>query len=59
MEVYLLGKTSTASKERWNSTNYTQVKISVRPETAAEFKAACCCKQYIHGRRYYLFHEKV
>jgi len=32
---------SNASKQRWNAGNYTQVKISVRPELAAAFKAAC------------------
>lgn len=32
---------SNASKQRWNSANYTQVKVSVKPELAAAFKAAC------------------
>jgi len=32
---------SNASKQRWNATNYTQVKISVKPELAVAFKAAC------------------
>ena len=32
---------SNASKQRWNALNYTQVKISVRPELAAAFKSAC------------------
>jgi len=32
---------SNASKQRWNAVNYTQVKISVRPELAAAFKSAC------------------
>jgi len=36
-----LGKTSNAAKQKWNSKNYQQVKISIKPETAAAFKAAC------------------
>jgi len=30
-----------ASKQRWNSRNYVQVKVSVRPELALAFKDAC------------------
>jgi len=29
------------SKQRWIDNNYTQVKVSVKPEIAAEFKNAC------------------
>jgi len=36
-----LGKVSTKAKDRWNNAHYTQVKISVAPDTAAAFKAAC------------------
>jgi len=36
-----LGKTSNAAKQKWNSAHYSQVKASVKPETAAAFKAAC------------------
>ena len=36
-----MGKTSNESKRRWNSANYVQVKVSVRPEIAMEFKARC------------------
>ena len=32
---------ATQAKKRWNASNYTQVKVSVRPEVAASFKAAC------------------
>jgi hypothetical protein len=32
---------SNASKQRWNAANYVQVKVSVKPELAAAFKAAC------------------
>ena len=37
----MLSKTSTTAKERWNSVHYTQVKVSVKPETAIAFKEAC------------------
>jgi len=36
-----MGKTSNAAKQRWNSKNYSQVKIYVKPEISATFKAAC------------------
>ena len=36
-----MGKTSSESKWRWNSNHYTQVKVSLKPETAAAFKTAC------------------
>jgi len=36
-----LGKTSNASKQKWNACHYKQVKFSAKPETAAAFKAAC------------------
>ena len=32
---------SNASKQRWNSKNYVQIKISVKTELAASFKTAC------------------
>jgi hypothetical protein len=36
-----MGNAATQSKQRWNSKHYAQVKISVAPETASAFKAAC------------------
>lgn len=36
-----MGKTSNAVKYKWNSCHYSQVKISIKPETAAAFKSAC------------------
>jgi len=36
-----MGTQATQSKQRWNSENYTQVKVSVDPEVAAAFKEAC------------------
>jgi len=36
-----MGKTSNAVKQKWNEKNYVQVKISVKPDLAASFKAAC------------------
>ena len=32
---------ATKAKARWNAANYVQLKVSVRPEIAAAFKAAC------------------
>jgi hypothetical protein len=36
-----MGNAATHSKQRWNSKHYTQLKVSVSPETASAFKAAC------------------
>ena len=36
-----MGQTSTQSKQQWNDAHYTQVKISVKPDLAAAFKATC------------------
>ena len=36
-----MGRTSNTAKQDWNAKRYTQVKVSVRPEIAAMFKAAC------------------
>ena len=36
-----MGKTSNKVKDEWNRSNYVQIKISVKPETAEAFKAAC------------------
>jgi hypothetical protein len=36
-----MGKTSNASKQKWNAANYTQVKVSVPTELASAFKSAC------------------
>jgi len=39
--VGALGKVDNQAKTRWNAENYAQVKISVAPEVASAFKAAC------------------
>jgi len=36
-----MGATSNDAKQRWNSSRYAQVKVSVRPELAEAFKAKC------------------
>ena len=36
-----MGKTSSTAKQKWNAENYTQIKVSIKPEIAAAFKAAC------------------
>jgi len=36
-----MGKTSNASKQRWNKEHYVQVKVSVRPALAEAFKEKC------------------
>ena len=36
-----MGKTSNASKQRWNKKHYVQIKVSVQPEIAAAFKVKC------------------
>jgi hypothetical protein len=36
-----MGKTSSLSKQRWNSARYAQVNVQVAKETAAAFKASC------------------
>jgi hypothetical protein len=36
-----MGATSNTAKQRWNSNHYSQVKISVPPELAANFKEKC------------------
>ena len=39
-----MGRTSNEAKMRWNNAHYTQVKVSVQPEIAAEFKKKCQAK---------------
>jgi len=39
-----MGRTSNEAKRRWNNAHYTQVKVSVGPEIAAEFKKKCQAK---------------
>ena len=39
-----MGNTSNQAKQRWNNAHYTQVKVSVQPEIAAEFKKKCQAK---------------
>jgi len=39
-----MGKTSNQAKQQWNNTHYTQVKVSVQPEIATEFKRKCQTK---------------
>jgi len=36
-----MGKTSNAAKQKWNSDNYAQIKVSVNPAVAEAFKNAC------------------
>ena len=36
-----MGATSNESKQSWNASHYTQLKVSVPPELAATFKARC------------------
>ena len=36
-----MGKTSNNIKNKYNRENYVQIKVSVKPETAAAFKAVC------------------
>lgn len=36
-----MGLSENQTKTRWNSKNYTQVKVSVDPDVAAAFKTAC------------------
>jgi hypothetical protein len=40
-ETYQMGKTSSASKNKWNASRYTQIKIAVNPELAEAFKSLC------------------
>ena len=39
-----MGTTSNEAKQRWNSSHYTQVKVSVSQELAAAFKAKCAAE---------------
>jgi len=39
--VDAVGVTSNAAKQNWNAAHYTQIKVSVKPEIAAKFRAAC------------------
>jgi len=39
--VFQLSSAATRAKARWNAANYVQLKVSVYPEIAAAFKAAC------------------
>jgi len=36
-----MGRTSNESKQNWNKTHYTQVKVSIPPQIAAAFKEKC------------------
>lgn len=36
-----MGKTSNQSKQQWNAKNYAQLKVSLKPDTVATFRAAC------------------
>ena len=36
-----MSKATNRAKAKWNAANYTQVKVSADPATAADFKAAC------------------
>jgi hypothetical protein len=39
-----MGTTSNEAKRRWNNAHYTQIKVSVGPEIAVEFKKKCQVK---------------
>jgi hypothetical protein len=39
--MFFMGQTSNQVKQQWNDAHYTQVKISVKPNLAKAFKAAC------------------
>lgn len=39
-----MGSTSNETKQRYNTEHYTQVKVSIKPEIAAKFKAECAAK---------------
>jgi len=39
-----MGTTSNQSKQRWNHEHYTQIKVSVQPEIAENFKKKCQIK---------------
>jgi hypothetical protein len=39
-----MSKPSNAVKDRWNASHYTAIKVSVNPDIAAAFKAACADK---------------
>lgn len=36
-----MGATSNEAKQRWNSSHYTQIKVSIQPGLAEAFKAKC------------------
>jgi hypothetical protein len=36
-----MGKTSSASKNKWNAAHYAQIKIAIDPQLAEDFKALC------------------
>ncbi len=36
-----MGRTSNEAKSRWNDAHYVQIKVSVKPDVAAAFKARC------------------
>lgn len=39
--MIILAKTSTEPKNLWNSKNYTQLKVSLKPDITTTFKAVC------------------
>jgi len=39
--VSIISDPSNKTKQRWNAAHYTQIKVSVDPETATAFKNAC------------------
>jgi hypothetical protein len=36
-----MSNAATESKQRWNASHYTQVKVAVKPEIASAFRATC------------------
>jgi hypothetical protein len=37
--------TANKTKDRWNAAHYTQIKVSVKPDTAETFKVACAANE--------------
>lgn len=58
-ELQSMSKTSSAAKQRYNAAHYAQVKISVAPELAMNFKAVCAQSgMSIAGEMSRLMHER-
>jgi antitoxin component of RelBE/YafQ-DinJ toxin-antitoxin module len=53
-----MGKTSNETKQKWNATHYTQIKISVSLEVATAFKAFCSASGMSMAKALSLFMDK-